>query len=408
MAVLKVGLGHATRVSEAVAGAMQQTPKPDLAIVFCGYGFDAEAVHAEVRRAVGERAAIIGGSTAGEFSSLRAEPQRDSVAIMTLQSSYLSVGVGVGPALAEDPRAAARTALAEAQRTLRSNPTVMSLMLLALDTKKSADAARLKPFVNIILPDGCSGREEAFIRHVIEEAGNVARIIGGSTANDFTGSDTVQFGNGVHRGAGVVATLTSGLKIGTAMGHPYVPSERGAVATRTRGRTVFEFDGRPATEVVAELCGVEALDPAVFAQNPFGLKSSDVFAEYTIKSIMAAHDDGSVTFYAEVPEGAYLRLMTTDRDHAVESFRQTLQRAVQDAGNPRRIGAIVVFNCILRHLLKCRIEIDDLAIVREVAGDVPMIGFNTFGEQGNTQGGAIGHYNQTATILVIGDELISQ
>lgn len=408
MAVLKVGLGQATTALEAVAGAMQNTPQPQLAIVFCGYGFNAEQVYAEVRKAVGEKASIVGGSTSGEFSSVMATPQNGSVVIMTLQSSYLSVGVGVGENLSDDPAGCARNAVGGAHRTLQTNPTVMSLMLLALDSKKTADASRLKPFVNMILPDGCSGQEEAFIRHIIEEASNVARIVGGSTANDFSSTDSFQFGNGVFRNAGVVATLSSGLKIGTAMGHPYYPAEVGAVATRTSGRTVHEFDGRPAAEVVKQLYGVDELSAELFAQKPFGLKSSDVFGEYTIKSIMAGHADGSVTFYAEVPEGAYLRLMKTDRDYAITSYRNTLQRAIADAGSPKKIGAIIVFNCILRHLLKCRIDVDDVAIVREVAGDTPMIGFNTFGEQGNTLGGAIGHYNQTATVLVLGDELISQ
>lgn len=408
MAVLKVGLGHASTATEAAAAAMQNTPRPELALVFCAYGFDPQQVYADVRRAVGEKAAIVGGATAGEFSSAMATPQNGSVVVLTLQSSYLSVGVGVGENLAGDPQGCARAAVARAHRTLPSNPTVMSLMLLALDGKKTADAARLKPFVNLILPDGCSGQEEAFIRHIIEEASNVTRIVGGSSANDFSSTDSFQFGNGVFRNSGVVATLSSGLKIGTAMGHPYYPAGVGAVATRASGRTVHEFDGRPAAEVVRQLYGVAELNAELFAQKPFGLKSSDVFSEYTIKSIMAAHPDGSITFYAEVPEGAYLRLMQTDRDHAIASYRSTLQRAIADAGSPKKIGAIIVFNCILRHLLKCRIDVDDLAIARELVGDTPLVGFNTFGEQGNTLGGAIGHYNQTATVLVLGDELISQ
>lgn len=409
MAVLKVGLGHATTAHEAALGAMQQTPRPQLALVFCGYGFNPQQVHDEVRRTVGDKTAIVGCATAGELSSLMSAPQSGSVVVMTLQSSYLSVGVGVGPNLSGDPQGCAEAAVAEAHRSLPSNPTVMSLMLLALDSKKTADALRLKPFVNLVLPDGCSGQEEAFLRHIITASGNITRLIGGSSANDFQTTDSFQFGNGVHRNSGVVATISSGLKLGTSMGHPYLPTEQGAVATRTSGRTVHEFNGRPAVEVVREIYGVPALSAELFAQKPFGLKSSDVFGEYTIKSIMAENADGSVTFYAEVPQGAYLRLMRADRDSAIQSFRATLQRAIDDAGRPKKIGAIVVFNCILRHLLKCRIDVNDLDIVREVAGpDVPMIGFNTFGEQGNTLGGAIGHYNQTATILVIGDELISQ
>lgn len=408
MAVLKVGLGHAASATEATLAAMQNTPRPQLALVFCGYALDAQQVYDDVRRAVGDKVAIVGGTTSGEFSSALATPQNGSVAVMTLQSSYLSVGVGVGPNLAEDPRGAAEAAVAGAHRTLQSNPTVMSLMLLALDSKKTGDASRLKPFVNIVLPDGCSGQEEAFLRHIIEQASNVTRIIGGSTANDFSTTNSVQFGNGVHRNSGVVATVSSGLKIGTSMGHPYLPTAQGAVATRTTGRVVHEFNGRPAVDVVKEMYGVTELGAEQFAQKPFGLKSSDVFSEYTIKSIMSAQPDGSVTFYAEVPQGAYLCLMETSRDIAIASYRDTLQRAIADAGQPKKIGAIIVFNCILRHLLKCRLDIDDIAIVREVAGDTPMIGFNTFGEQGNTLGGAIGHYNQTATVLVLADELISQ
>ena len=407
MGVLKVGVGHATSPDEAAATAMQATPRAVLAIVFSSYGLDPHEVYRQVRARVG-KAAIIGGTTAGEFSSVPTAPRTGSVAVMTLQSSYLSVGVGVGENLAGDPEGSAARAVQAAQHSLESNATVMSLMAIALDTKKAAEASRLKPFVNIILPDGCTGQEEPFMRAMIRDIGTVAQIVGGSTANDFSNGTSYQYGNGVFHNAGVIATMSSGLKIGTAMGHPYFPGCNGAVATSSSGRIVYELDRRPATTVVQEMLGVEALDADVFARNPFGIKSSDVFGEYTIKSVAHANDDGSLTFFAEIPEGAYLRHMETDREYAVNSFRQTLRRAITDAGHPRRVGAVVVFNCILRHLLKCRIDLDDLTLVREIAGDVPLIGFNTFGEQGMTLGGAVGHYNQTATMLVFGDELISQ
>jgi hypothetical protein len=100
--------------------------------------------------------------------------------------------------------------------------------------------------------------------------------------------------------------------------------------------------------------------------------------------------------------------MDTNRDYAIESFKNALKNAITNAGSPKKIGAIIVFNCILRHLLKERLDINDIDIIKEIAGDVPVIGFNTYGEQGATLGGAIGHYNQTSTILVIGNEAISQ
>ncbi|MEZ5450892.1 MAG: hypothetical protein R3E89_18640, partial [Thiolinea sp.] len=68
MSVLHVGLGHARSPQEAVQQAMQSTAKPELAIVFAASAQDGAAVYQTVREGVGERCAVIGGSTSGEFS----------------------------------------------------------------------------------------------------------------------------------------------------------------------------------------------------------------------------------------------------------------------------------------------------------------------------------------------------
>lgn len=407
--ILLVGLGHATTATAAAQTAVQTTPKPTVAVVFAAYQQDAQQVYQTVRQAVGERCAIIGGSTCGEFSSLLPNPTSDSIVVMTLQSSFLSVGVGVGQQLSVDPIAAGHEAARQAYAQVKPNPTVMSMMSIAMGSKNTAETARIKPFVSIVLPDGASAGEEAFLRSILRETGKVSQIVGGSTANDFSSSKTYQFANGVYHDAGVMALIASALKIGTAMGHPYYPTEYGMVVTKGAGRVVYELNNRPATEAMQELLGVSELTPDIFAANPMGLKSSDVFGQYTIKSIMTANADRSLTFYAEIPQGAYLVRMATDQTYAIDSFRTTLQEAIRDAGNPQKIGAVIVFNCILRHLLKCRLEVNDLDIFHEVLGkQVPMIGFNTFGEQGTTLGGSLGHYNQTATILVIAGETVTR
>ncbi|HID47325.1 MAG TPA: hypothetical protein EYP47_01290 [Methanococcaceae archaeon] len=154
--------------------------------------------------------------------------------------------------------------------------------------------------------------------------------------------------------------------------------------------------------------GVDELTPTVFSKTPVGVKSSDVYGEYIIKSAAHVNPDGSVTFYSAVPKGSYLTIMDTDRDYIIQSFKKTLLRAIHSAGNPEEIGAVVIFNCILRYLLTEREGINDLKIIRELIGDVPVIGFNTYGEQGSTLGGSIGHYNQTSTLLLLGNELISR
>jgi hypothetical protein len=276
-------------------------------------------------------------------------------------------------------------------------------------SKNSPDLLKVKPFVSVVLPDGMSGQEEEFLRGMISEVGSNLPIVGGSTGDDLKFEKTYQFADdGVYTDAGVVAILSSVLKIGVGYGHLYFPTSKGAIVTKSEGRVVYELDNRPAADVMKELIEEDVLTPEVFARKPMGVKSSDVFGEYMIKSAMKANDDGSITFYAEVHQGSYLTAMTTNRDYAVESFKNALRSAIENAGSPKKIGAIIIFNCILRHLLKERLDINDMDIIRQELGNVPVIGFNTYGEQGATKGGSIGHYNQTSTILVIGDEIISQ
>jgi hypothetical protein len=246
------------------------------------------------------------------------------------------------------------------------------------------------------------------MRGILSETGKGIHLIGGSTGDNLKFNKTYQFANGVYSDAGVIATISSGLKIGTAMEHPYIPTNKGALITKSKGRKIYELNNRPAADVLKELLDVDELAGKTFAQNPFGIKSVDIFGEYIIKSCLRAYDDKSLLIPSEVLEGSYLTLMETNKDIAIESFKQTLKNAIDDAGNPKKIGAIIIFKCILRHLLNEKFGINTLDIIKEVVGDVPVIGFNTYGEQGATLGGAIGHYNQTSGILVIGNEPISK
>ncbi|CAB3287284.1 conserved protein of unknown function [Methanocaldococcus lauensis] len=406
--VLKVGVGHSEDPKEAIKMALEKTGgNPDLTIVFSSSNLNPEEVYNAIKEEVGN-SAIIGGTTAGEITNIMEKPTTNTVAVMTLKSPYLKVGVGVGKNLSEKPFEGGKEAIHNAYASLKNNPTASAIISVAFMNKHSKDILKMKPFVNIVIPDGLSGKEEEFLRGIVSEVGCNVPIVGGSTGDDLKFEKTYQFANGVYSNTGIVATLSSALKIGVGYSHPYFPTKKGAIITKSEGRTVYELSHRPAVEVMKELLEVDELTPEIFAQKPMGVKSSDVFGEYTIKSAMKANDDGSITFYSEVNEGQYLTVMDTNREYAIEAFKKALNNAIINAGSPKRIGAIIIFNCILRHLLNERLNNNDLEIIKEVIGDVPVIGFNTYGEQGTTLGGSIGHYNQTSTILVIGNETISQ
>lgn len=405
--ILTVGVGQSKDPKEAVRTAMQKTKNPSLTVVFASSNLDPNEVYNSIKEEVGN-SHIIGGTTAGEFSSAVDKPMADSVAVMTIESPYLKAGIGVGNNLAENPFECGKEAVDKAYTSLKNNPTVSALISVTFMNKHGLDILKMNPFLNVVIPDGMTGQEENFLRGIISEVGSRVPIVGGSTGDDLKFEKTYQFADGVYSNTGVVATLSSALKVGVGYGHPYFPTKKGAAITKSEGRTVYELDNRPAVDVMKELLEVDELTPELFAQKPMGVKSPDIFGEYTIKSVMCANDDGSITFYAEASEGNYLVVMDTNKDYAIESFKNALKNAIINAGAPKKIGAIIVFNCILRHLLKERLDINDIDIIKDIVGDVPVIGFNTYGEQGNTLGCSIGHYNQTSTILVIGNEAISQ
>lgn len=79
----------------------------------------------------------------------------------------------------------------------------------------------MKPFVSLVIPDGTSGGEEAFLRSILlQNWQSRGQIVGGSTGNDFTSTTSYQFANGVYNHAGVMALITSALKMGTGMVTP--------------------------------------------------------------------------------------------------------------------------------------------------------------------------------------------
>ncbi len=406
--VINVGVGHSDNPKEAVKQAMENIKNPVLTIVFFSSNHNPQEVYNTIKEEVGN-SHIIGGTTAGEFSSLKDKPTENEVVVMVIESPYLKVGVGVCENISNNPYECGMNAISNSYSSLKDNPTASALISVAFMNKKSEDILKMKPFVSLVLPDGLAGNEEDFLKGIISKVGTGVPVVGGSTGDNLKFDKTYQIANGVYTNSGIVATLSSALKIGLGYCHPYYPTEKGAVVTKSEGRTVYELNNRPAAEVLKELLGVDELTPEIFAKYPMGVKSTDVYGEYVIKSIMCENEDGSLTFYAQVLEGSYLSVMDTNKEYAIESFKKAIKNALQSAGNPKKVGAVIVFNCILRHLLKDRLGINDLNIIKEVVGeDVPVIGFNTYGEQGATTGGSIGHYNQTATILIIGNETISQ
>lgn len=409
MKPISIGIGFSDTgdAERAARDAEEMAGKPsEFAIVFASSNYDPNKTYEGVRSVLKD-ANIMGCTTAGEFCNLSGKAVTDSIAVLSIGGKILKSSIGIGKEISKNGEKAGIEAAKSAYKSLDFNPYTTFVGMMK---KTPLDIVKMKMFTNIVLPDGMSSGEEDFLRGIVKITGRNYPIIGGSSGDDLKLKQTWQFGNGVHTDSGVLGVISGGIKMGTAIGNNYMPiSQKGATVTSSKGRVIYEMDNRPAAEVLRELLEVDELIPDHFAEHPLGFKSVDVSNEYVIRSIMSENSDGSLTFYSEVPKGVYFNLMETNKEILKEKFQETLNKAITDAGSPKEIGAVVVFNCIYKHLANQRCSFNDFDVIWEKLGkDVPVIGFNTYGEQGSTSGGSIGHHNQTSSILVIGNELVSQ
>jgi hypothetical protein len=147
-------------------------------------------------------------------------------------------------------------------------------------------------------------------------------------------------------------------------------------------RMVVEFNGKPATEAYAEVLGISFDELSKHLDEyPLGL----VFDEqnFFVRSPMKI-EGTSVVFYCSVKEGLELTILHSGDIVAVT--RADLQKCGE-------IQAVVDFNCCLRVLELNRKN--QLKAYSEIFGNVPAIGFATYGES------YIGHINQTSTMLLL-------
>lgn len=341
-------------------------------LYFASAGYDPQQLAGPLALGFPE-ASVLGCSTAGEFT--------DRVS-----------GVGGVSAIALPVSLIARCAVTLID--LATDPVEGTLQgARAVEAQLGTGLRELDPsdHVGFVLIDGMHGAEEA----VNEVLGNVApllNIVGGSAGDDLAFKETwVTVGGQVsYCGAALLICETTRpfvvLKTCT-----FTPTGKMLRVTKADAgsRTVYEFNGRPATEAYAEAIGLEPaeLDSAAFMQNPLGLM---VDGAPFIRSPQQVTDHGGIRFYCQILDDTEVEVMQSG--DIVGETAAALSQAVESLGG--KAHGAVLFNCILR-----RLELDatnQMSEFVDVFNDVPAAGFHTYGESW------LGHINQTLTGVLFG------
>ena len=204
--------------------------------------------------------------------------------------------------------------------------------------------------------------------------------------------------------SGVVETS---LTFGISLAHGFRPTSRRATVTLARGQEVLELDGQPAADVYCRMVQLPRENLAgkhltLTTGRPLGIL--DPYGQYSINVATFFTESGGVRFTQPAPEGTCLTLMSADHDHLVAAGGEALCKALR-RGSIKDPAVALVFSCALRsRILGSRVG-EEISGMLDLAPQVPMVGFYSFGEQGLADDGVNRHNNEVIAVLALGHDL---
>ena len=236
----------------------------------------------------------------------------------------------------------------------------------------------------------CEELVQDTFRGILE--GRKIPVVGGTAgASTLTSPTWVSLNGTVYNEACVFVLIKNlGGKIKTYKENIYRPTTKYITATDVDcdERIVYEFDGRPAMDVMAEIANLPAKElKNKFIYYPLGrVRGDDIY----ITSPDRAMPDGSVTFFARIYNRTKLALLESDNIEAV--WEKTAEEIKKEIPNP---SFAIGINCYYRtYQFKLENRNGDFAakLTKEYGNYISM---SSFGEQYNYE-----HFNQTLVMCV--------
>lgn len=327
---------------------------------------------------------VLGASTAGEFTE-RGDTKGAVCAVAVAGEFKVYAGIGAG--VRANPERAVAQALEGLPRALAGYPYRTGLLLI----------------------DTMAGNCEEVTLIAAAELGGDEPLAGGAAGDDLKMESTiVSCGARAASDAVVIGQIFSKAPLGVGVCHGHRPLSQPLRVTKAKGNVVEQIEGRPAWEVWRERTrdaamqqGLDVDSLATSEETGFLLRFEAGLAagqEYKIRAPLARTSDGSINFACGVPEGAVIRITESTPKDQVVSAREAARRAKEKLGGRPPAGAIV-FDCICRNLiLRDEFGAAVKGMVEEL-GNVPLAGFETYGEIALDAGDMSGFHNTTSVVL---------
>ncbi|MFI5932419.1 FIST signal transduction protein [Actinoplanes sp. NPDC051494] len=375
------GVGHSTASDSAKAGAEAASAAlsgrtAKVVLVFPSPHHDLPALLDAVRAEAGPDAAVVGGTTLGELSSVAGATMGGVVV-----SALGGAGFDIRTRIAYVGGNGHREAGADVARAM-----------IGMD----------RPYTALMLIcEGMSGNPQEIVRGAYSVLGATVPLVGGLAGNN-TGRRSHQFHDDrVVSGAVVGVAIGSDAPLGVGIAHGWHRVEPPMVITRSDQGRLYELDGEPALDVLMRRRGVTRPDE-LFSNNTklqaIGLSRR---SGEDIRIILGADEaDRSVYGLATLPQGAVCWLMDSRHESMIAEAATSCQEALAGLGGQPPIG-VLTFDCGGRRGALGEDGIrEEAAAIGAALPDTPFGGFYTMGEIARVRG-SLGTHSLTLVTMAL-------
>ncbi|NEO85365.1 MAG: hypothetical protein F6J87_14110 [Spirulina sp. SIO3F2] len=359
--MLRVVVGHSDDPDSesAIAEVLQQCQAdlkgamPQAGILFAAIDFDYPFILDTINKTFPE-VQLIGGTTDGEISSVL-EFQQDSLTLMLFCSDTVEIAAGVGRNVSQAPAQAAQAAIAQAQQQLTTPPKLC-----------------------LTVPEGLHVNQSQILRYLKQTLkDSPIPIVGGFAGDQYQFKATYQFYNAEILQDSVPVLLFGGnLLFSHGVVSGWQPLGQPSRVTKVGHNVVYEIDGQSALSYYRQYLG--GLDPA--GEYPLAVFERDSEHFYLRAPLAHNVDEGSVTFFGEVPDQSIVQITTANRDEVVAAAQTSIAQALERYPG-KTPSAAVFFSCAGRRwLLGTRTAEEYQQIREQLPANIPACGFYAYGE----------------------------
>lgn len=204
--------------------------------------------------------------------------------------------------------------------------------------------------------------------------------LGGLSADDRQFKSTaVLAGHQASEKAVVVLAASGNLPFRIHIASGWIPFGDKGDVTHAEGKRLYTINGVKAMDFISEQTGkrLGEMDLGVMALAETTKTQPDSFV---LRSFSQIHpEDGSITFFGQVTPGAQIQICRTSPEDILNGVDSALAGINSDQF---QTAAALIISCAGRKWLLSENGQEELKRVQQQLGDIPMIGFPSFGEIG--------------------------